>query len=366
MDFGWDSPNVITATLVCFGAGLATGIGGCVAFMPGILKRFSPALILAVALSISGGVMLYVSFIEIFVKSHDAILTSYPDSPGTAAALTTTFFFLGMLVCVLLEMLLSRINKHIKSKKSQKSNESGSSTTVDVEIANGQKASQEEDWKSKKVAVAGDVPSVDGCQDETCKDETCKDDNCGKTSNEKFFTGMDACGHDHGGSGGAGVGMDTEESREELGRMGALTGLAIALHNFPEGLATFLGTVADPNLGISLGTAIAIHNIPEGICVAMPIYYATGSKWKAFGWSLMSGITEPIGGILGYAVLQPVFTDLVFGLIFSMVGGMMVFIVLHELLPTAHRYMPGRSGVVTANLILGMVVMSLSLVLFVV
>ena len=140
--------------------------------------------------------------------------------------------------------------------------------------------------------------------------------------------------------------------------------LAIAIHNFPEGLATFLATVADTSVGLSLGVAIAVHNIPEGICVAMPIYYATGNKWKAFGWSLLSGVTEPIGGILGFAALQPVFTDLVFGMIFSMVGGMMVFIVLHELLPAAHRYMNHPSKT-TAWLITGMVIMSLSLVLFV-
>ena len=140
--------------------------------------------------------------------------------------------------------------------------------------------------------------------------------------------------------------------------------LAIGIHNFPEGLATFLATVADTSVGLSLGVAIAIHNIPEGLCVAMPIYYATGNKWKAFGWSLLSGVTEPIGGILGFAALQPVFTDLVFGMIFSMVGGMMIFIVLHELLPAAHRYMndPVKT---TAWLITGMVIMSLSLVLFV-
>merc|ERR1711935_601542 len=140
-----------------------------------------------------------------------------------------------------------------------------------------------------------------------------------------------------------------------LASMGAMTALAIAIHNFPEGLATFLATVADTSVGLSLGVAIAVHNIPEGICVAMPIYYATGNKWKAFGWSLLSGVTEPIGGILGFAALQPVFTDLVFGMIFS---------VLHELLPAAHRYMNNPSKT-TAWLIAGMVIMSLSLVLFV-
>merc|ERR1711957_1077954 len=130
---------------------------------------------------------------------------------------------------------------------------------------------------------------------------------------------------------------------KRLATMGAMTALAIAIHNFPEGLATFLATVADTEVGLSLGVAIAVHNIPEGICVAMPIYYATGNKWKAFGWSLLSGVTEPIGGI---------------------VGGMMVFIVLHELLPAAHRYMDNPAKT-TAWLIAGMVIMSLSLVLFV-
>merc|ERR1712146_542269 len=102
-----------------------------------------------------------------------------------------------------------------------------------------------------------------------------------------------------------------------------------------------------------------------GLCVAMPIYYATGSKCKAFGWSLLSGVTEPIGGILGFAALQAVFTDMVFGVIFSMVGGMMVFIVFHELLPAAHKYM-GNGAKTTMWLMIGMMIMATSLVLFVV
>ena len=96
----------------------------------------------------------------------------------------------------------------------------------------------------------------------------------------------------------------------------------------------------------------------------MPMYYSTGSRKKGFIWSLISGVTEPIGGIVGYAILQPVFTDFVFGIIFAMVGGMMVFIVLHELLPTAHRYMPHAPGQVTFFVVLGMAIMALSLVLF--
>ena len=161
----------------------------------------------------------------------------------------------------------------------------------------------------------------------------------------------------------AAVATSEVEQKAQLKKMGALTAVAIALHNFPEGLATFLATVDNISSGVGLGIAIAIHNVPEGLCVAMPIFYATGNKWKAFGWSLLSGVTEPIGGILGYAVLQPVFTPLVYGIVFSMVGGMMVFIVLHELLPTAHRYM-GSQWKATAWLVIGMVIMALSLVLF--
>jgi ZIP family zinc transporter len=332
-DFSWSSSNVITACLVATGAGLATGIGGLVAFMPSLLKRFSPPLILSVALSLSGGVMIYVSFIEIFAKSYDAILSDDPENEGRAAGLTTLFFFLGMGVCLLLELAVSKLTKKKKDVSS-----SSTADTTDVELA---PKAGDGATKSKELASAAAAPGAE------------------------FFASMDGLGHDHGKGGGT-VDMSSEEEKEQLGRMGVLTALAIALHNFPEGLATFLATVSDPNLGAALGTAIAIHNVPEGICVAMPIYYATGNKWKAFSWSLLSGITEPIGGILGYAALQPVFTDFVFGLIFSMVGGMMVFIVLHELLPTAHRYMPGRSGVVTGTLVLGMMIMSLSLILFVV
>ena len=157
--------------------------------------------------------------------------------------------------------------------------------------------------------------------------------------------------------------LESESEKKKLARMGMLTALAIGIHNFPEGLATFLATLEDEKVGASLGVAIAVHNVPEGLCVAMPVLYATGNKWKAFGWSLLSGLTEPIGGLVGFAILQPVFTDLVFGIVFSMVGGMMVFIVLHELLPAAHRYM-GSQWKATAWLVLGMVIMALSLVLF--
>jgi len=336
--YSWASPYVVTAVLVSLGAGLATAVGGLVVFAPSILKRLPPPVILSVSLAVSGGVMLYVSFIEIFAKAHEEILSVDPDNEGKAAAITTAMFFFGMLVCVLLEALVHWISERY-AKKVPPTSSSTSQKEVDIEIASSDTLGQ------TSVATTGGGESTD-------------------EKNKAFFANMTETGHDHGLAGDE-VDMNAPEARERLGRMGALTAVAIALHNFPEGLATFLATVSDPSLGASLGVAIAIHNVPEGICVAMPIYYATNSKWKAFGWSFLSGITEPIGGIVGFAALQAVFTPMVFGMVFSAVGGMMVFIVLHELLPAAHRYLPGRSSLVTSCLIFGMAVMSLSLVLFV-
>ena len=152
------------------------------------------------------------------------------------------------------------------------------------------------------------------------------------------------------------------DSNQKLMRMGIVTALAIGIHNFPEGLATFAATLADPALGISTAIAIAIHNVPEGISVSVPIYYATGSKKKAFTYSFLSGLSEPVGALLGYTVLQAFFSETVFGVLFASVGGIMVFISLDELLPTAKEY--GEGHVAIYGLICGMALMAVSLLLF--
>lgn len=149
-----------------------------------------------------------------------------------------------------------------------------------------------------------------------------------------------------------------------LKQMGIFTALAIAIHNFPEGFATFLSTIEDPALGIAIGTAIAIHNVPEGISVSIPIYHATGSKVKAFWYSFASGIVEPIGALLGYFVLLQFFNEYVFGIVFAGVAGIMVFISLDKLLPTAQKYGYHHHSIL--GVIAGMALMASSLVLFVV
>jgi ZIP family zinc transporter len=155
-------------------------------------------------------------------------------------------------------------------------------------------------------------------------------------------------------------GKNGDNSR--LMRMGMFSALAIGIHNFPEGLATFMGAMTDPALGISIAVAIAIHNIPEGIAVSAPIYYATKSRKKAFWLSLLSGLAEPIGALLGYFLLRSVFNDATFGLIFAGVAGIMVYISLDELLPTAEEY--GEHHIAIGGLIAGMAVMAVSLLLF--
>lgn len=150
---------------------------------------------------------------------------------------------------------------------------------------------------------------------------------------------------------------------QALLKMGTFTALAIGIHNFPEGIATFASAIQDPALGIVIAMAIAIHNIPEGIAVSVPIYYATGSKRKAFKLSFLSGLAEPIGAFLAYLVLLPFLNDVVFGIIFAAVAGIMIFISLDELLPAAKKYDEAHTSIY--GLMAGMAVMALSLLLFI-
>jgi ZIP family zinc transporter len=139
------------------------------------------------------------------------------------------------------------------------------------------------------------------------------------------------------------------------------TALAIAIHNFPEGLATFGTALNDVKLGILIAVAIAIHNIPEGISVSMPIFYATGNKNKAFVYSFLSGVAEPVGAIIGFLILMPFLSEGLLASLLAFVAGIMVYISIDELLPMAHRY--GHSHTVVFGFILGMFIMALSLLM---
>lgn len=148
---------------------------------------------------------------------------------------------------------------------------------------------------------------------------------------------------------------------ERLMKMGLFTALAIAIHNFPEGIATFMSVIQDPSVGVAVAIAVAIHNIPEGIAVAIPIFYATGKRMKAFKWSFASGLSEPFGALIAFLLLMPFLTDTMFGIVFAGVAGIMVFISIDELLPAAKKYDEAHSSIY--GLVAGMAVMAVSLVL---
>jgi ZIP family zinc transporter len=149
--------------------------------------------------------------------------------------------------------------------------------------------------------------------------------------------------------------------------MGLFTALAIGIHNFPEGLATFLAALHDPGLGVAIAVAIALHNIPEGISVSVPIFYATGNRRKAFVYSVLSGLAEPVGAIVAYLVLVlflgngAAMPPQVMGVLFGGVAGIMVYISLDELLPTSRAYGKGHDSI--GGFVAGMLVMALSLLL---
>ena len=155
--------------------------------------------------------------------------------------------------------------------------------------------------------------------------------------------------------------IDERARRHALMRTGMLTAVALAVHNFPEGFATFIAALQDPYVAIPVAIAIAIHNVPEGLAVAVPVYHATGSRAKGFWWATLSGAAEPAGALVGYLLLMPFLSDALLGVVFAGIAGIMVFISLDELLPTAHEY--GEHHWAVYGLVAGMAVMAVSLAL---
>lgn len=269
-----DSSAVLSALGLTLLAGLATGVGSALAFFA---KRTDTKL-LSVMLGFSAGVMLYVSFIEIFSKAKLSLTAILGPGPGYWA--TVLAFFGGALFVAAIDKLVPSFENPHEIHKIEEMND------------------------ARLMAK---------------------------------YSG--------------------------LYRMGLLAATAIAIHNFPEGLATFMAAIEDPNLGVAIAVAIAIHNIPEGIAVSIPIFYATGSRKKAFIYSFLSGLAEPVGALLGFFVLTSFFNKMVFGVTFAGVAGIMVFVSLDELLPAADKY--GEHHLSIYGLIAGMAVMAVSLLLFI-
>ncbi|MDO5082792.1 zinc transporter ZupT [Arachnia propionica] len=156
--------------------------------------------------------------------------------------------------------------------------------------------------------------------------------------------------------------VQDERRRRALMQTGVLTAIALAVHNFPEGFATFISGLQDPGVALAVAVAIAIHNIPEGLAVALPVHQATGSRRRGFWAATASGLAEPAGAVIGWLLLTPWFSPALLGVVFAGVAGVMVFISIDELLPTAEEY--GEHHTSMYGFIAGMAVMAVSLLLF--
>lgn len=160
--------------------------------------------------------------------------------------------------------------------------------------------------------------------------------------------------------------LEQTNTGKALKRLGIMSAITIAIHNFPEGIATFIGAMNDPEMGIGITFAISIHNIPEGIAVAIPIYYATQNKWKALWYATLSGLSEPVGAALCYGISRLFGLDLsvggaAFPIVLAAVAGIMIYISLDELLPTAEKY--GKHHVAIGGVVAGMAIMGISLLI---
>lgn len=270
MDFSTE--HILLAFGLTLMAGLSTGIGSAIA----LLAKKTNKKFLSLSLGFSAGVMIYVSFVEIFPQGETALSESF--SPKVASLITILSFFGGIALIAIIDKLIpSYENPH-------------------------------------------ELKSVES---------------------------MNKKGHD-----------------KKLMRMGLFSALAIAIHNFPEGLATFISGLSNPEIAYPITFAIALHNIPEGIAVSVPIFFATGSRKKAFIYSFLSGLSEPVGALIGFILIYTVIgiNATVLGVLFGIVSGIMVFISLDELLPTAKEY--GAHHLSIYGLVAGMAVMAFSLLLF--
>ncbi len=266
-----ESHQFIYAFALTLFAGLATGIGSLIAL---VARRTNKSL-LAFSLGLSAGVMIYVSFVELFAEAQHSLVDSFGEQVGLLYSVLA--FFGGLALIALIDLV---------------------------------------------------VPS---------------------SENPHQARGVEL--------------IDKPQDNRKLHRMGLLTALAIAIHNFPEGIATFATAYESPSLGLAIAAAVAIHNIPEGIAVSVPIYYSTGSRRKAFWYSLLSGLAEPLGGILAYLLLMPYMSDELMAYVLAAVAGIMVYISVDELLPAAREY--GREHVSIVGFVVGMAIMAASLILLV-
>lgn len=302
-----------TAFLMSLGAGMSTGIGACFVLC---ISSINPTL-LAGVMSFSSGVMIYVSLVEVIGVANEYLARAHP--PAEAYALATLSFFVGVSIMAFVDMCVHRLFR--ASRRAAAARASPASAEEAVDLCEGE---------------AGEGGGEGGGEDGEMDEE-----------------------------GGAirAVARIPAHQRERMLLMAAVVAVAIVLHNIPEGMATYVASFHSVSSGLPLAMAIAIHNVPEGLAVAMPVLYGTGSKAKAIGLGTLSGLAEPFGAFLASLVANENSSQGVFGGVFGATAGMMTYVCIEELLPSAYAEKGVPRWALTASFFGGCAVMALSLVI---
>jgi len=307
------------ALLLAAIAGFSTFIGAALPILDIKTSRnINKIKYLVFALTIAAGVMAYISLVEMMPEAVQKFKAS--NSALNPVFAQSLFFFIGIFICIAIDNLIEHV--------------SGDENHFDM-------ADGLENIKSEMELSIEQAKKIEEglTQSHPDTDVTISDDDVIKKHDKK-----------------------------NLKNLGLLTAFAITFHNIPEGVATFSSAVSDTETGIMLTVAIAVHNIPEGLSVAFPIYFATGNKLKAFLWGAFSGLAEPMAALVEYLILKIFhiqngdFTPFTYGCIFAIVAGIMTYISLCELLPTARKF-DTKGNLTMFGFIAGMAIMATSLVL---
>jgi len=307
------SNEIRNALLLPMGAGLSTVLGALAAFWASIedMQRGQSSF-LAGSLSYAAAVMIYVSFVALWPEAKEQFEAGGTEDELLVHLYTGLSFFGGVAMGFVFKVCVNYCEDYRQNLKAEKQVKDRQCLEMQSDIKT--------DNLSKDIENRSEEPSV--IVKETAEDER----------------------------------------KSKIMRTGIITALSIALHNFPEGLVAFLAAVADWEVGVVTAFAIAVHNIPEGISIAVPYYYASESRWKAFLVSFLSGLAELFGALIGWAILDDIWGSEVFGALFALTAGIMVYISIAELMPLARTNDP-EDKVTTICFFLGMLTIEVSLVI---